>query len=55
MKIGRVFKVVFKDKVLYKDFVKVFYYIRGIVERFLDFLEFIKEVFENVGDENGCI
>lgn len=54
VKTGRVLKVVFKDKASYKDPAKVPHHIRGTVERPLDFLEFIKEALENVGDENGC-
>lgn len=54
VKAGKVLKVVFKDKASYKDPAKVPRHIRGTVEKPKDFIEFIKEALENVGDENGC-
>lgn len=54
VKVGKVLKVVFKDKASYKDPAKVPRHIRGSIERPVDFIQFIKEALDNVGDENGC-
>lgn len=54
VKVGKVLKVVFKNKASYKDPAKVPHHLRGAVEKPTDFLELIKEALENVGDENGC-
>lgn len=54
VKAGRVLKVVFKDKASYKDPAKVPRHLRVAVPKQTDFVEFIKEAIENVGDENGC-
>ena len=54
VKAGKVLKVVFKDKASYKDPAKVPKHMRGTVEKPKDFMKFIREALENVGDENGC-
>lgn len=54
VKTGKVLKVVFKDKASYKDPAKVPRHVRGSIQKPVDFIEFIKEALENVGDENGC-
>ena len=54
VKAGKVLKVVFKDKASYKDPSKVPQHVRAALKKPKDFIKFIKEALENVGDENGC-